>query len=505
MTTKTRSLKVVDSLSLLSLKVASNVFDLSSGMNHVSIRDQIVRAQLVVRDLRRGDPSLNSLLIVGGGVAGVFAGLAAADLGVSEVVIVDVADQPFSLFRGVTQRYVGPFMYEWPSPFFGDQSYPEHQNTPWGSHSASPLRWASAQPCNADQLATLLTQELNQRLAAADKPRPRIYLNVDKAAVQSFVRTFAQTEAKAALDRQQRRPRGLPAEFLQHNVLDYETQGVVSIQMRPQYVLLASGMGHEDRQLVKVDAAGSSYGGANFTGTSFWANDNLLTTAIADRDIYIFGGGDGAMQDTLRALTGLPHPLQLLCVLEKDAVTKAAIDGLSAILLALDRQGRQYATWTRGAEAYEALDRECQKLAGQLAKKINVENQVTGALRQGIGNVSLFVRESHFGKAYLLNRFLVHLIAACCRSRSMSTGPSRMSLSLHFGHQPVGYAYSGSHQVLIQNLATKVTGRYNPQEIVVRYGIERDTVPGAQMIQVSDRPSRQRTTLARVELPFVAG
>ena len=64
---KAYTVEVVDSLSLLSLKVASNVFDLSSGLHHVSIRDQIVRAQLAVRDLKRGDKSLHSLLIVGAG------------------------------------------------------------------------------------------------------------------------------------------------------------------------------------------------------------------------------------------------------------------------------------------------------------------------------------------------------------------------------------------------------------------------------------------------------
>ena len=81
----------------------------------------------------------------------------------------------------------------------------------------------------------------------------------------------------------------------------------------------------------------------------------------------------------------------------------------------------------------------------------------------------------------------------------------RMSLSLHFGSQPVGYESLGSHRVLIQDLATKATAWKSPHEIVVRYGIERGTVPGAQMIQISNRSSRQRTTLARVELPFVAG
>ena len=113
----TNTIDVVDSLSLLSLKVASNVFDLSSGLHHISIRDQMVRAQLAVRDLKRGDPELDSLLIVGAGVAGIAAALEAEARGVRSVVVVEAAAQPFSLLRGVTERYIGPFMYEWPSSF----------------------------------------------------------------------------------------------------------------------------------------------------------------------------------------------------------------------------------------------------------------------------------------------------------------------------------------------------------------------------------------------------
>lgn len=502
MTTKIQSLEVVDSLALLSLKVASNVFDLSSGMNHVSIRDQIIRAQLVVRDLKRGDTNLESILIVGSGVAGIFAALAAADSGVKDVVVVDVADQPFSLFRGVTKRYVGPFMYEWPSSFFNNQSYPAHGNTPWRD-SSSPLRWASHKPCSADRLATLLTQELDLRLSIVHKLSPRICLRVDKTAIQTFVRTFAQTESEAAEDLLERRARGLQAEFYQANVLDYKTRVYEPLRICPQYVLLASGMGREDCQLVKVDVNGNPYSGMNFTGSYFWSDDHLLEKPMANRSIYIFGGGDGAIQDALRVMTGHAHPLLLLKALERDAVTKAAIDSIGAGLLALDRQGRQYATWTHRTEAYEALDKRCRELAVKLALRPNVRRHVIGALRGGNGNVSIFVREQHFGKAYLLNRFLAHLIAECCRNPK-SNLPRHMSLSLNFGFQPVGYDHSGSHKVRIQELTSKLTVEHSPQEIVVRYGIERGTIPGAQMIQVSGRESLQRTTLARVELPFVA-
>jgi hypothetical protein len=503
---QTQSLEVVDSLALLSLKVATNTFDLSSGMHHVSIRDQIVRAQLLVRDLQRGDPALESLLIVGGGVAGVFAALAAADLGVKEVVVVDVADQLFSLIRNVRERFVGPFMYEWPSAFFSDQSYPSHAQTPWRGSSMSPLHWKSAEPCSASDFAHLLTCKLDQRLRNSSIASPRIFLRVDRLDVKSFVRNFVRTEAIAAWDLLNGRARSARAEFSQGSVLDYQSRTHSPLRVRPQYVILASGMGQEDCTLVKVDATGNPYGGQNFTGQAFWANDSLRDSAKANEEIYIFGGGDGAMQDALRALTGTEHPLKILDHLQKDTATKVAIERHSAGLLALDRQGRQLATWTRGPESYQAIDKGCQVLASCLAQDSNVRRRVAEIRREGNGSVTLVVREPHFGKAYMLNRFLIHLFDACCKS-GVQDGTPRMDFQLYFGWQPVGYRQIGTkHEVDIQELANHNNIRpCQPDVIVVRYGIERNSVPGTQMIQLSNRPSRQRTTLSRVELPFVAG
>ncbi len=116
-------MKEVNALALLSLKVAPNVFDISSGQYHVSIRDQIVRAQLLVRDLCCLDDVFKSVLVVGAGAGGAAVAVAAAAAG-KKVRLIDAADAPFNLQRGTTKRFVGPFMYEWPESIHSNQSYP---------------------------------------------------------------------------------------------------------------------------------------------------------------------------------------------------------------------------------------------------------------------------------------------------------------------------------------------------------------------------------------------
>ena len=493
-----RAIEVVDSLSLLALKVASNVFDLSSRMHHVSIRDQLVRGQMAVRDLKRGDDQLESLLIVGAGIAGMSAALTAAELGVKNVVVVEVADQPFALLRGVVARHVGPFMYEWPSPFYDDQSYPDHRRTVWNGRTISPLSWKSKRPCCAAHLATLLTDEVKSRLAslsARGLPSPTICVGESAHRITSFVGSFARSEAGRAMSRLQNRTPSPTPVFGYYNSIQWPDGKPAAATITPQYVFLAAGMGLEDRLLSKT--------GAPFVGKKFWENDDLLDPGTANRRISVFGGGDGALQDVLRGLTGYEHPLQLLEFLEAWAPVKNALRRATPDLLSADRQGRQFATWTQARAEYATVDACCQRLAGHLARNARVVRRVGQALRFGRGEVTLFVRGGHFDKAYLLNRFVVHLIEACSSTRS-SSWSGRMRLNVLRRHQAVGYRASArGHFVEIERLVDKHKFDHEADRIVVRYGIEKGSIPGAQMIQVSPKASRQRTTLARVELPFV--
>jgi len=115
----------VNALSILSLKIAPGVFDLNSGLANVSIRDQIIRASMLIRDLTAASElsKEQEVAFVGAGAAGVAGALACSDRKVRSVVL-ETQDRPFSTFDTVTERDVGPYMYEWPSVFHNDQRFP---------------------------------------------------------------------------------------------------------------------------------------------------------------------------------------------------------------------------------------------------------------------------------------------------------------------------------------------------------------------------------------------
>lgn len=511
-----KPIETVDSLSLLALKVASNVFDISSSLSHLSIRDQVVRAQMLVRDLKQAEPGLDRLLIVGAGVAGMAAALTARELKITEVLVLDIKPEPFSLLRDVTARHVGPFMYEWPSPFFNDQSYPHHTPAPSFGNASSPLVWKAASPVSAQALAKALDAHVRERFAEVGVPPPTLCVGMDKWRISEFVTRFARTEGARTVARLQKR--ALPdAASLFYKGSTWPDAGTTSGSFVPQYVVLAAGMGTENLQLIENDS--------RFVGKSFWSNDDLLDNVTCKHRVAVFGGGDGALQDVLRSLTGHEHPLCFIRHLEAKSAVRRALAEVSPQLLSADRQSRQFSGWTKGHTGFINVDHSCQKIAAVLAKNRHVVYRVLDGLRKmqrtpgsvDHPEVALFVRESYFDKTYLLNRFLVHLIEACMatlsrsRRRSSRAAPAVdrwediMMLRVYRGCKAAAYATAGArHVVTIEDLATKAQWTYSADRVVVRYGISKDSIPGGQMIQISAKVSQQRTTLNRVELPFVA-
>ena len=149
----------VNALSILALKVKENTFDLGSYLKHISIRDQVIRAQILARDLVEGS-QLNSgdgVLIVGAGAAGLAVAEALLHSGCN-VLIIEKEKEPIALWNGVADRFVGPYMYEWPSSFFSNQKFPPIAPSilsSWSTATAastSDLTFPSAHPMSADDL-----------------------------------------------------------------------------------------------------------------------------------------------------------------------------------------------------------------------------------------------------------------------------------------------------------------------------------------------------------------
>ncbi|MYN17590.1 hypothetical protein GTP81_12580 [Rugamonas sp. FT107W] len=498
----------IDSLSLIAHKVASNVFDLSSGQINVSIRDQMVRAQHLVSDLRRADPTAKSLLIVGMGVAGMNAALAACEAGFSSVCVVESKPRPFSMFRGVTSRFVGPYMYEWPSPFHERQSYPSHYSTPWAEHGVSPLAWEASEPISAADLAIRLDRGLHAWWDAA-KSKPYLVVGISKRAVRNFVIQFARTEKLRSEQRAAGSPMD-PRQQFHHASLGARAKLWPEVKQaapppffEPDYVILAAGMGKEVLDIPDGPVPATP---------RFWSDDGLKAPAVPMQRVVVLGGGDGAIQDALRALTIHHHPASFIDQLEAMPVVRQALDNEKAALLSADRQLRQHSSWSLKPSGYAMADLACRQAARNLASNAAVKEQVLKALRKGTGEVILYVREATLGKAYMLNRFAIYLLAACV-SRDCDKNDGGMGFMLQFDTEvkrglPPGAARTKFALEVGAPNARKSSFKIVEEvdHTVVRFGIDADTIPGPQLIQlnVDDRMYRERTTLKRVELPFVA-
>jgi len=500
------SFEEIESLSLLAHKVGPCVFDLSSHQSNVSIRDQLVRAQQLVIDLKAAHETANSLLVVGMGAAGVNAALTACEVGFDDVRIVDIEDRPFQLFHRTSSRFVGPYMYEWPSQFHGRQSYPSHFSTPWANYGRSPLSWDAKSPVSASELAKLLEQSvLRWCEERGGLPKPTFWVNAHRGNIKRFIKKFAAREAVIARNmvygpsdllvaKSGIVSFGHKAKFWEPNLADTRKD-----VFRPDYIVVAAGMGQERLSIP----------GMLKPSQSFWADDSLKEPAVANHRVVVLGGGDGAIQDVLRALTIHDHPITFIEQLEASPVVRQALENEIPALLSADRQLRQHASWSRNSAAFAMIDQACREAALNLAEVGAVSRQVLRALRKGTGEVLHYVRGPHFDKAYLLNRFVIYLLQACV-NEDHRDNEGGMGFTLTFNKEAeyctnskgmgAGDLVIGISDVGRPHSTVDVT---NVNHLVVRFGILRDSVPGPRLIQVSDADTKQRTTLNRVELPFV--
>ena len=508
---------VCDSLALLALKVAPNVFDLSSMQHHASIRDQIVRAELLIRDLCNADKNFDSVLVVGTGIAGITAAMAAAAEG-KRVVVVGVEAEPFGLQAKVNKRFVGPFMYEWPSVFSGDQTYPPSDLSIWPSGPPYTPAWTSNTPIAASALAALWTtwlcdaltkmkEENKDKEIYKKKAPPTFWLKLDGMAVnavKAFVTKFAKQTGdnmKLRLDGKSHLPLNKQPLTLDFGYTDWPAGSKVKgpVTFMPDYVILAAGMGEETTELAPKNGSGAK-------GLRFWADDNLLDRDSTERQIGLFGGGDGALQDALRVLTGLNDPLEILNRLEDDPLVRRAIRKVIPKLLVIEQQSRLTDSWTLTPGMFAHMDRACQSIANVLAKKKSVRDGIYKILRSGDGLLQHFVKGDHFGKAYLLNRFLVHLINECCQHKRWKWD-CRMKYRLIFdamvkssGDLPLPCLRRHWVKIRLGKPPTIETHEFDL--VIVRFGIEYDSISGLQMIQISGQDKGMRTSLAHVPVPF---
>lgn len=498
----TASNKVFDCLPLLANKVAPNIFDISSGQFHVSLRDQIVRARLLVRDLAVLNPEMKSLMVVGAGAAGIAAAVAAADRGI-KVFLLEGGAAPMSLQSGAKRRFVGPFMYEWPWDFSCSQDYPPADPELWTIPMSCPVI-VSQEPMAATEFAKQMCLWLDEQLLIYSA-HLHFAVNVVPPSLPSYVEYFIALYAfetsqalmgKTAIS-------SLP----KFSLFDGEWYGnaPASPSMQPDFIVLAAGMGEEQVSLPKHDGL-NPHPSELYIGTPFWKDDNLQERVANDLSVAVVGGGDGALQDSLRALTTFDHPIQMLQSLRGCKHVAALIDGFQQRLQTMEAQGRLLASWTLDPLVWTSLDEKCRNAAKTLATDELIRNRVVQCLRPSKKGAKVFhfVRGSNFDKAYLLNRFLIYLVWEVLAYPGPPTGGARIGFELHFGVEVKGVEALANdlYRVHLNRLVSDATF-VTVAEVAIRFGIERGSIPGLKMIQLSENDRGQRSSLSHVPLPFV--
>lgn len=460
-------------LALLANKCASRTFDISSGMVYASMRDQIVRAQLLVRDLKMKDPECKSLLIIGAGVAGVTAACYANELGI-EAVVLESADEPFSLQAGVCKRMVGPFMYEWPNIVAGSQAYPLEGHGLGGPIGGTPS-WKSNDPISANDLANQLKEWLKER--DFKDPKPKFFYGVNSEDTRAYVLEFVNQAGEA---------KNAESNVSPPQLLIKKSKTTISISA-PNYIILAVGMGTEQTKLVE---------GNVFEGTKFWADDDFRDSENMDWSVGVFGGGDGALQDILRLTTRHSHPLGLINALTQSRMAKDLAEILPQ-LDSLEQQSRLLATWS-AAPVYDLIDQRCKEICVTLVKKADVAASVQAELREGSGTVSHVFSGQCFDKAYLLNRFCVHLIAQCQEFPPNSNIVKYLQIP---GGKAVNVEKNSSQKYEVK--LNESSDKLILDRIAVRFGPGNIALKTGQLIQLSDETLNDRVSMSAIPLPYV--
>ncbi|MDP3087050.1 MAG: NAD(P)-binding protein [Methylotenera sp.] len=475
-----------NTLSMLSLKCAANVFDISTGLVHVSIRDQIVRANLLVRDIVALKQKNPEILIVGAGVAGIAAAIAAANAGVI-VTIIETNDEPFSLQAVSKHRFIGPYMYEWPANFHTPQNYPPSGWPRWTSLSARSMNWKSDKPINAVDFANNQRLWLNDTLVKWNPKTkaPQLITSVNSGLAKKLVKSFVIQKSKPFVHRV--------------SGTNWLSKRLVNFSVDPKFIILAASMGNE------------KFTHGDYEGVSFWKPDRL--SLKTQQSIAILGGGDGALQDFLRAATTFDHPLQFIDFLNADHRVLPLINKEHDYLLSLEQNSRLNATWTASNEVFEELDGHCRNVAIELAKNQFVRRRVSQGMRGEINahtsfidSVHLFVRENFFGKAYLLNRFLVHLINESIAHSPDAFEGKRVAI-VHFGHtidsnKSLMKNKLGFHCIDVLDNVNGTSIQKSFTDLIVRFGVDSDHAPASKLVGLSKKYKATRVNMARIPMPF---
>lgn len=345
----------------------------------ISIRDQILRGVAIVKRLQETGEIGKScpLLVVGAGAGGVSAAIQAATMGIS-TTLVEQNSAGFTTQRLAATRVIDPTQYDWPL------DHCHSARLPWSpSHTALPLSFVAAR---ADHLAIRWQLELRSAIRALPHLDARFNTTVNTV-----------TPSGATL-------------------LDVKLSS--GAQIKVGAIVNAKGFGNEQCRIEYPPAI------LCYEGQPFWGPDQFTALNPHKHRVLISGGGDGALQDYLRIVTGLGRAI--------DIARRCNIPSgiLNAIQSAEDRshRGRSWATNQPAQirlrhEGLYFIELEQVHLA-MVRLLLSLPLGILGLRSLALKDVPVTIvyREPYIPSYYGLNRFLVLLLAQYLKNTYLYPG-----------------------------------------------------------------------------------
>jgi hypothetical protein len=342
-------------------------FLLAGRIHPVSIRDQVVRAELFVERAHRlglFKATHGPFVVIGAGAAGVAAACRAAMTYQVETILIEKERQPFHV-QAKCQRWVSPTHYDFPAAHYSSGNYPIF---PRPAHRPPPFTWSEGR-------ADLLALQWRQRLRALLKlPIPLTLLRNSHATLTS----------------------SSPPTVQIHN----GRTGQHVRNFSAGLVLIAAGFGKERRFLDEQH---------DYWGWEFWRTDDLelpLPQGVA-RKYVISGSGDGGIQDFLRVATGRPMSTILPTV-------GTVLDQIRSYFVDLESEASRSIHWNfKPSQDHDILMRlDAQyddHIQGLLTRFPRLLKPFLDLLQKPLPSIQLLIDCDHLGLCYPLNRLLAKL------------------------------------------------------------------------------------------------
>ncbi|WP_308921730.1 NAD(P)-binding protein [Janthinobacterium sp. J1-1] len=398
-------------LALIAHKIAPFQFDIGFGVVNASIRDQIVRAQMIVRALAQLNESHRTrpLLICGAGIAGLAAATEAKRIGLG-FVLIDKEEFPSGALAGAGTRYLSPTMYEWPAHLFDEHRHPPADGTFLAADKKTGFLMNFTAPVSMEKLRLDLEAKLGRNLItlknnAKQFKKKNWYLpniRIDDSSKKDLQSLLTPVDPIPTL------PIGLPP-----IILTDALSGVINRTIEVDWIIFAGGFSAEE----------TNYAGIDFDTPPFWSSDDLThlyfgITGISHVSALIVGSGDGAIQDAIRCLIDkkVPHPVAIWKEIIKDITPNIThnprnLDVILKEILSLDQYSNTSYMWSGKKEIFQSVDAAHVRLANELlALQPSIGNNIRSILRSDVSLVRIQRNRKYFTRCYALNRFLIHLI-----------------------------------------------------------------------------------------------